>query len=37
MVRSASAVMVRNGLTPIEPGTSEPSVTYSLEYPFTRP
>lgn len=37
MFRSASAVMVTNGLTPREPGTSEPSTTYSLEYPLARP
>lgn len=37
IVRSASAVIVTNGFTPIEPGTSEPSVTYSFEYPFTLP
>lgn len=29
--------MVTNGFTPMLPGISEPSVTYSREYPFTLP
>lgn len=37
MFRSAGAVMVTNGLTQIEPGTRAPSVTYSPQYPLTRP
>lgn len=28
MLRSASAVMVTNGFTPVLPGISEPSITY---------
>lgn len=40
-MRSARAVtvmvMVTNGFTALAPGTSEPSVTYGFECPFTRP
>lgn len=38
MLRSARALMVREGLTiPVLPGTNDPSTTYKLPYPWTRP
>jgi hypothetical protein len=37
MFRSASAAIVTNGFTPVLPGTSDPSTTYSPAWPGTRP
>jgi len=37
MLRSASAVMVTNGLTRVLPGISEPSIAYRPCYPASLP
>ena len=34
---SAIAVIVKNGFTPIVPGTREPSIAYKFLYPLTLP